>query len=100
MVVAALVHGELLAMRPFGSADGVVARAAERLVLVVRGIDSRAVGVPEVGHHAAGAAYHTAARAYSLGTTAGVGAWLRHCCDAYARGAEEGLAICAEQAAR
>jgi hypothetical protein len=99
VVVAALVHGELLAMRPFGSADGVVARAAERLVLVVRGIDTKAVGVPEVGHHAAGAAYDMAARAYSLGTTAGVGAWVRHCCDAYARGAEEGLAICAEQGA-
>lgn len=99
VVVAALVHGDLLAMRPFGSADGVVARAAERLVLVVRGIDTKAVGVPEVGHLTAGPTYATAARAYTAGTPAGVGTWVRHCCDAYARGAEEGLAICAEQGA-
>ena len=57
-------------------------------------------GVPEVGHHVAGPAYAAAARAYSLGTAAGVGAWIRYCCDAYSRGAEEGLAICARQAAR
>ena len=39
LVPAAVVHGELLAAAPFGTADGVVARAAARLVLLGRGLD-------------------------------------------------------------
>ena len=39
LVVAAVVHGELATLRPFGSADRVVAMAASRLVLVERGLD-------------------------------------------------------------
>ncbi|HSK25576.1 MAG TPA: oxidoreductase [Jiangellales bacterium] len=94
VVVAAIVHGELRAVRPFASADGVVARAAERLVLVARGLDTKAVLVPEAGHLASGEGYRQAAAAYVEGSAAGVGTWVRHCCDAYARGAEEGLAVC------
>ncbi|MEO6712759.1 MAG: oxidoreductase, partial [Mycobacteriales bacterium] len=37
VVVSALVHGELLALRPFSWGNGLVARAAGRLVLVARG---------------------------------------------------------------
>ena len=37
VVVAAVVHGELLALSPFGSGNGLVARAAARLVLIHRG---------------------------------------------------------------
>src|SRR6476646_9971974 len=47
-VVAAVVHGELLALRPFGTADGIVARAASRLVAVASGLDPPNLGVPEV----------------------------------------------------
>ena len=50
VVVAAVVHGELMALRAFGTADGLVARAAARLVLVDRGLDPKAVSAPEVGH--------------------------------------------------
>ena len=49
-VVVAVVHGELLALEPFGSADGVVARAAARLTAVATGLDPKALAVPEVGH--------------------------------------------------
>ena len=49
VVVAALVHGELAALAPFGTADGVVARAAGRLTGITRGLDPKAVSVPEVG---------------------------------------------------
>ena len=41
--------------RPFGSANGVVARAAARLTAVATGLDPKGLAVPEVGHlrHAA-----------------------------------------------
>ncbi|PSL05407.1 hypothetical protein CLV30_104277 [Haloactinopolyspora alba] len=94
VVVAAIVHGELLALRPFGTADGVVARTAERVVLVARGADTKAVSVPEAGHVALSRAYLPLLDAYGSGAADGVGAWVRHCAEAYARGAEEGLAIC------
>ena len=94
VVVAALVHAELAAIAPFGLADGVTARAAERVVLVARGVDTMAVSVPEAGHADLGRAYRPLLEAYATGTSDGVGAWLRHCCEAYARGADEGIAIC------
>ena len=62
VVVAAVVHGELLALRPFGTLDGVVARAAARLVLVERGLDPKAVSAPEVGHSELHHEYADAAR--------------------------------------
>jgi len=91
-VVAALVHGELRALDPFGSAGGVVARATERLVLVARGVDAWAVGVPEAGHLAFMRGYEPLVAAYTSGAPDGVAAFVRHCCEAYARGAEVGLA--------
>lgn len=103
VVVAAVVHGELLALRAFGSADGLVARAAARLVLVDRGLDPKAVSAPEVGHaelDAAGLrashthAYAEAARGYAHGGRQGVTTWLVHCAQATALGAREGLAVC------
>ncbi|ETA02594.1 hypothetical protein ThrDRAFT_01566 [Frankia casuarinae] len=50
IVVAAVVHGELLALRPFGALDGVIARAAARLVLIGRGLDPKALTATDVGH--------------------------------------------------
>lgn len=88
LAVAALVHAEILAARAFGSHDGVVARAAERLVLVSRGVDPVSVIVPEAGHAAAPDAYLRAAAAYATGTTAGLQAWMLHAAEAYTRGAE------------
>jgi hypothetical protein len=38
-VVAAVAHGELLTLAPFGSADGVVARAVSRLITIATGLD-------------------------------------------------------------
>ena len=94
VVVAALVHGELVTIAPFGVGDGVTARVAERVVLVARGVDTRAVSVPEVGHAEFARSYAPLLAAYAEGTPDGVGAWVLHCCEAYARGAEEGIAIC------
>lgn len=94
LLLAAVVHGELLTLSPFGSADGVVARAASRLCLISRGLDPKAVSVPEVGHRELAAAYAASAAAYGTGSPAGVGEWLRHCCAAVTLGAREGTAIC------
>src|SRR5690625_994719 len=93
VVMAALAHAELREIAPFGSADGVVARAVERLILVLRGVDTKAVTVPEAGHLELRIDDAPALRGYRSGTSAGVGVWVRHCCDAYARGAEEGLRV-------
>jgi hypothetical protein len=95
VLIAALVHGELAALAPFGSADGVVARAASRLTGIVRGLDPKAVSVPEVGFAELGrAAYGEALAGYAAGGPDGVAAWLVHCCRATGHGAVEGLAIC------
>ncbi|MBE3204563.1 hypothetical protein IHE48_27030 [Frankia sp. CH37] len=50
IVVAAIIHGELLAIRPFGVLDGIIARAAARLVLISRGLDPKALVAMDVGH--------------------------------------------------
>jgi hypothetical protein len=95
VIVAALVHGELAALAPFGTADGVVARAAGRLTGITRGLDPKAVSVPEVGFAELGRdAYGEALAGYASGTPAGVAGWLMHCCRATEHGALEGLAIC------
>jgi hypothetical protein len=95
VLVAAVVHGELAALAPFGTADGVVARAAARLTGITRGLDPKAVSVPEVGFVELGrGAYEAALDGYRSGDPAGVAAWLVHCCRATEHGALEGLAIC------
>ena len=102
-LLAAVVHGELASLAPFGGADGVdgpagvdgvVARAAARLTLVTRGVDPKSVSVPEVGHLELGAGYRDAFEAYRSGTPEGVASWLVHCATAVRLGAQEGLAIC------
>ncbi len=91
VVVAAVAHGELLALRPFAAGNGVVARAAGRVLLVARGFDPRGVSAPDVGHAQDPAAYPAAASAYAEGRLAD---WLVHCARAAEHGAREGLAIC------
>ncbi|SET51158.1 oxidoreductase [Geodermatophilus poikilotrophus] len=94
VVLAAVVHGELAAIAPFGTADGVVARAAARLTGIARGLDPKAVSVPEVGFAELGREEYTRALAgYAAGQPEGVAGWLVHCCRATEHGALEGLAI-------
>jgi hypothetical protein len=93
-LVAAVVHGELATLAPFGSADGLVARAAARLTLVTRGVDPKSVSVPEVGHLERAGDYRAALDAYRTGEPDGVARWLIHCATAVELGAQEGLAIC------
>ena len=84
MLVAAVVHGELATAAPFASHNGIVARAAERLVLVARGVDEKSLLVPEEGHRRLRAEYESNLRAYAAaGGTSGVHAWLLYCPEAY-----------------
>jgi len=92
-VLVAVVHGELLALAPFGTADGVVARAAARLAAVGTGLDPKGLAVPEVGHLRRAPEYRAAAAAFADGAAEGVGAWLRHCCAQWEAGAREGRSI-------
>jgi hypothetical protein len=92
-VVAAVAHGELLTLKPFGSADGVVARAVSRLVTIATGLDPHGLGVPEVRWMRQPADYRDAARGFAEGTPEGVGAWLVLCCRALQAGAQEALSI-------
>ena len=92
-VVAAVAHGELLTLRPFGSADGVVARAVSRLVTIASGLDPHGLGVPEVSWMRQPAEYRDAARGFADGTRDGVGSWLVLCCRAMRAGAQEAMTI-------
>lgn len=94
IVAAAIVHGEILALKPFGTADGLVARAAERLTLVDRGLDPKTLVSPEVGHYELADQYRKAFEGYQSGTAEGVAAWIRHCADAVIAGARDSQVLC------
>ncbi|MCX5207334.1 oxidoreductase [Streptomyces sp. NBC_00237] len=95
LVTSAVVHGELLALRPFGSHNGLVARAAERIVLINSGLDPKSVCPAEVGHAELGRAEYVAAlEGYVSGTPEGVAAWITHCGRAAELGARESMAVC------
>lgn len=88
LLVAAVVHADLATAAPFASHNGVVARAAERLVLVARGVDEKSLVVPEAAHLALRPAYESNLRGYAAGGRAGVHAWLLYAAEAYAAAAE------------
>jgi len=95
LVVAAVVHGELLCLRPFGSYNGIVARAAQRVVLVGSGLDPKSICPAEVGHAELGRAeYLKALRGYVSGTPEGMAAWISHCGKAVGLGVRESVAVC------
>lgn len=88
LLVAAVVHADLATAAPFASHNGIVARAAERLVLVAKGVDAKSLTVPEAGHLALRAAYESNLRGYAEGGDAGVHSWLLYAAEAYSAGAE------------
>ncbi|RCG23603.1 oxidoreductase [Streptomyces diacarni] len=95
LVLAAVVHGELQTLCPFGSCNGVVARAAERIVLVGSGLDPKAICPAEVGHAELGRdAYRAALAGYASGTPEGMTAWITHCGRAVELGVRESTAVC------
>jgi hypothetical protein len=96
LLLASVVHGELLVVQPFSWGNAIVARAAQRLVLISRGVDPDALSVPEEGHLMVGRpAYAEAIEAYRAGTPDGVAGWIVHCASAVAQGAQVGRQIAA-----
>jgi hypothetical protein len=94
-VLAGVVHGELLTLEPFGTADGVVARAVSRLVTIAGGLDPHGLGVPEVYWMRHSDDYRAAARGFSSGTPDGLATWLVLSCRGLHAGAREALEIAA-----
>jgi hypothetical protein len=86
LVVAAVVHAELMTLQPFTYGSGLVARAVDRLVLGGRGVDPDNWSVPEAGLHAKGrSAYARALRGYAAGDVVG---WVLFYCAALAEGTQ------------
>ena len=99
-MLAAVAHGELLTLAPFGTADGVVARAVSRLVTIASGLDPHGLGVPEV-HWMRHPAITVPPRAgFASGTPDGLAAWLMLSCRALHAGAREALSIAAGAASK
>ncbi len=94
LVVAALVHAEVMTARPFVAGNGVVARALCRAVVVDRGLDPTGVVVWEVPLLAAGPNYPLTLATYARGTADGVRSWLTLFARAVVDGADEGRAVC------
>ncbi|KRB76191.1 oxidoreductase [Nocardioides sp. Root190] len=88
LAVAAVVHAEFVTAAPFGSHNGIVARAAERLLLVAKGVDEKSLIVPEAAHLALRREYESNLRGWSNGGRAGMHAWLLYATEAYAAAAE------------
>ncbi|MGW2867169.1 oxidoreductase [Kitasatospora sp. NPDC001225] len=95
LVVASVVHGELLALRPFGAHNGVIARAAQRIVLIAEGLDPKSICPAEVGLAELGTAAHRRALAgYLAGTPEGMAAWIAYSGRALRLGVRESTAVC------
>lgn len=92
-LLVAIVHGELLGLAPFGTANGVVARAAARLTSIATGLDPKGLGVPEVSCLRRQTEYEAAAHAFASGDLEGVGQWILFCCTAIEAGAREAGSI-------
>ncbi|WP_433530942.1 oxidoreductase [Micromonospora sp. CA-263727] len=89
LVLAAVVHGELLNLRPFAGPSGVVARGAARLVLLSSGFDPRGLLAVDAGHREREPEYVGAAGAFATGTPDGLRSWLRHYMSAVEVGVDE-----------
>lgn len=88
LAVAAVVHAELVTAAPFGSHNGIVARAAERLVAAARGVDEKSLVVPEAAHLALRAEYESNLRGWASGSPSGMHAWLLYSVEAWSAAAE------------
>ena len=94
LLVAALVHAEVMTARPFVLANGVVARTLCRAVVRDRGLDPTGVAVWEAALLAAGPSYPLTLARYASGTPDGVRDWLVLFAQAVVDGAGEGKAVC------
>jgi len=91
VLLCAVVHAELLLVRPFVAANGLLARGLERLMMQRGGVDPTGVAVIEAGHaRSAGTDYRGALSAYATGEPEGVALWLVYAAQAVTHGALRG----------
>jgi hypothetical protein len=88
LVVGAVMHAELITVAAFASHNGIVARAAERLVMVARGVDPASIVVPEAGHLALRREYESNLRGYRNGGRSGLHSWLLYAPEGISAGVE------------
>ena len=93
LVLAAVVHGEVLALRPFDRGNGPVARAVFRHLLTSGGVDPVGVVVPEAQWAGEPNVYLAAAAGFATGTAEGVAHWLRYCARSVVSGAVAGRTV-------
>jgi Fic family protein len=94
LALAAVAHAEVLALQPFTWGNGLVARALQRVILVGRGLDPKALSAPDVGHLELQDEYAALAAGYAGGSPDAVVAWVEHCARAVTLGGRETVAIC------
>jgi hypothetical protein len=87
LVVAALVHAEVMAVRPFVAGNGLVARLVGRVLLTCGGLDPTGSVLPEAVWAAAPQVYVAGIAGYATGTAQGVAGWMAQYADAVVQGA-------------
>ncbi|WP_238421699.1 oxidoreductase [Gordonia sp. 'Campus'] len=92
-ILVAVVHGELLGLEAFPTANGVVARGVARLVGASTGLDPHCLGVPEVTWFKRVVEYRELATGFATGSASGLRDWIVFCCDALEAGAAEAKSI-------
>ncbi|MBM7368129.1 oxidoreductase [Gordonia hydrophobica] len=92
-VLAAVVHGDLLVLAPFDQGNGVVARAASRLVSATTGLDPHLLCVPELAWYKRLGEYRELSANFATGDPEALAAWIILCCEAFVTGAEEAKSI-------
>lgn len=88
LVVAALVHAEVLAVRPFVAGNGLVARLVARVLAATGGLDPTGSVLPEPVWAAAPQLYTAAVAGYATGEPERVTAWFSAYADAVVEGAD------------
>lgn len=94
LVVAAVVHAELMTARPFVRGNAIVARAFERALIWGTGLDPTGVAVPEQAHHSLATDYQGGLSAYASGDPEGVRLWILQEAAALQRAAGAGGDVC------
>lgn len=92
LVVAAILHGEIVALRPFVIGNGLIARALFRIQLVSSGVDPTGVAVPEAAFLSDVQGYGQGGAAYTSGHD--VPGWIVSCATAVEKGVGEGRMVC------
>ncbi len=96
LVVSAIAHAEVAAIRPFSHGSYLVARSSVRLVLAGKHVDDKVLCAPEFGMYSLGrTAYVKALRDYGSGTIEGMIALMRWHTSAISLGIDGTLAALA-----